>query len=454
MINLRQETDALASWPTGERLRALQRIIPRVQVEAVLAQTGHDRTVCTRLPGWFMVWFLIALGLCCRDCYRQIFRWLQPFRPGAVPGRSTLCEARQRLGIAPLRVLAEQVICLLGQPSTPGAFYRGMRTMALDGFVLDLADTPANAHAFGRPGSGRAPGAFPQVRVLALGETGSHVLWRFLLKPQIRSEVSMAPYLLRRLQEAMLLLWDRNFLSYAAVAAVIVRGSHLLARITSNRVFEPMVVLPDGSYLSKLYRTAADRRHDRNGIWVRIIEYTVDDPGRPGKGERHRLLTTLLEAKLDPAKTLVCLYHERWEEELTLDEVKTHQRERPVLRSQTPAGVVQEIYGLLLAHYLVRVLMHEAAATQDLDPRRLSFTATLKMLRCRLPECPASQRGCRQWYRRLVQEIAEEVLEPRRNRINPRVIKRKMSNWPKKRPWHRLSPQPTKPFEQAIVMRY
>ena len=96
--------------------------------------------------------------------------------------------------------------------------------------------------------------------------------------------------------------------------------------------------------------------------------------------------------------------------------------------------------------------MHEAAATEDLDPRRLSFTATLKILRCRLPECPASQRGCRRWYRLLVQEIAEERLEPRRNRINPRVIKRKMSNWPKKRPIHRCSPQPTKPFEQAIVM--
>ena len=125
---------------------------------------------------------------------------------------------------------------------------------------------------------------------------------------------------------------------------------------------------------------------------------------------------------------LVCLYHERWEAELTLDEVKTHQRERPVLRSQTPAGVVQEVYGLLLAHYLVRVLMHEAAATQALDPGRLSFTATLKILRCRWPECPASQRGCRQWYSRLVQETAEEVLEPRRNRINPRVIKRKISS--------------------------
>jgi hypothetical protein len=452
VIDLYQETATWTSLPTRDRLRALQSIIPRAQVEEVLAQTGQDRAVCKRLPGWFMVWFMIALGLCCRDSYRQIFRWLQPFRRGGVPGRSTLCEARKRLGIAPLRVLAERVIRLLGRSETPGAFYRGMRTMALDGFVLDVADTPANEQAFGRPGSGRAPGAFPQVRLLALCETGSHVLWRWLLKPLKHGEVSMAPYLLRFLQPDRLLLWDRNFLNYARVSAVLERGAHLLARIPSNRIFEPIEVLADGSYLAKLYRNAADRRRDRNGIVVRIIEYTLDDPTRSGAGERHRLLTTLLDAELDPATALVCLYHERWEEELTIDELKTHQRERPVLRSQTPAGVVQEIYGLLLAHFLVRVLMHDAAATQNLDPRRGSFTATLKILRCRLPECPPSARGCQRWYHRLVQEVAEEVLPPRRNRVNPRVIKRKMSKWPKKRPAHHLFPQPSKPFAQAIVM--
>ena len=259
MIDFHQETNALASWPTEERLRALERILPRTQVQEILAQTGHDRALCKRLPGWFMVWFIIALGLCCRDCYRQIFRWLQPFRAGAVPGRSTLCEARKRLGIGPFRLLFEQVVELLGQPDTPGAFYRGMRTMALDGFVLDIADTAANERAFGRPGSGRTPGAFPQVRVLALCETGSHMMWRFLLKPIKHAEVSMARYLLRFVQEDMLLLWDRHFLTYATLSAVRKRGAHLLVRITSNRIFEPIEVLADGSYLAKLYRTRADR---------------------------------------------------------------------------------------------------------------------------------------------------------------------------------------------------
>ncbi len=127
MIDIGKETAATAAWPTRERLRALKRIIPRADVEAVLRQSGQDRSFCKRLPGWFLVWFVIALGLFCRDCYRQVFRWLQPFRPQATPGRSTICEARQRLGVAPMRRLADLVVRLLGRPSTPGAFYRGMR---------------------------------------------------------------------------------------------------------------------------------------------------------------------------------------------------------------------------------------------------------------------------------------------------------------------------------------
>jgi hypothetical protein len=352
-----------------------------------------------------------------------------------------------------MRLLAEQVIQLQGKPTTPGAFYRGMRTMALDGFVVDVPDTPANVRAFGRPGSSRAPAAFPQARILALCETGSHVLWRCLIKPCSCGEVTMAHYLLRFLQPDMLLLWDRGFLSYQTVSEVRQQKAHLLARIKKNLIFEPIRVLSDGSYLSKIYRNGADRKKDRNGILVRIIEYTLDDPGRPGSGEPHRLLTTLLDEDLDPARTLIVGYHERWEEELAIDELKTHQRERPVLRSQTPGGVVQELYGLLLGHYVIRVLMQEAAETKGIDPRRLSFTGTLKILRCRLPECPASRRGRRQWYHNLVAEIAEEVLEDRRNRINPRVIKRKMSNWRKKRPEHRNYPQPTKEFDEAIIMR-
>ena len=447
-----KEAAQFASWPARERIEALKRIVPRAKVKEILDQSRTSQRACRRLPAWFMVWFVIALGLFCRDSYRQIFRWLGPYRKLGTPGRSTLCEARQRLGVAVMRRLAETIVTLLGKRDTPGAFYKGMRQMAIDGFVVDLADTEKNERAFGRPASGRAAGAFPQARVLSLCETGSHVLWRTLIKPLCRGEIPMARHLLRYLEKGMLLLWDRNFLSYDMVEKVISQDAQLLARIKKNLVFQPIENLSDGSYLAKFYRNAKDRRHDRDGILVRIIKYTFHDENRPGSGETHHLLTTLLDAEEHPARTLIELYHERWEEELAIDELKTHQRERPVLRSQTPAGVIQEIYGLLIAHYLIRVLMQQAAAEQGVDPQRISFTGTLKILRCRLPECPSSERGRRHWRRQLIAEIGEEILPPRRNRINPRVIKKKMSNWEKKKPKHRPYPQPQKEFRDAIVL--
>jgi Insertion element 4 transposase N-terminal/Transposase DDE domain len=452
MQRLDTDVDVLSQLPTAERVRALKRIIPRAKVQEVLQRTGHARRRYRRLPAWFMVWFVIALGLFCRDSYRQVFKWLQPFRRKGTPGRSTFCEARQRLGVAPLRQLIHQVIELQARPDTPGAFCDGLRLMALDSFVVDVADSPANDRVFGRPGSARSPAAFPQARVLALCEVGTHVLWRTLTKPCRRSEVTMAASLLRFLRDDMLLLWDRGFLSYDLVQQVVGRQAHLLARIKNNLVFRPIRRLRDESYLAKLYPSPRHRDRDEGGLLVRIIEYTLNDPGRSGSGEKHRLLTTLLAATRQPAQRLIVLYHERWEEELAIDELKTHQRERPVLRSETPAGVVQEIAGLLLAHYVVRVLMSEAARRNNLPPRRLSFTGTLKVLRCRLPECPKSRQGLQRWYEDLLTEIAEEILPERRNRINPRVIKRKMSNWRKKRPEHRRCPQPTKKFRQCVVI--
>lgn len=452
MSDLRRQIDQLQQLPTDERVRALEPIIPLEVIQDVLRTTGHARRHYRTLPAWLVVWLVIGLGLFAKDSYRQIFKHFQRFRPGGTPGRSTLREGRRGLGVAPLRLLARRVVRLLGTPATPGAFYRGMRLMALDGFVLDLPDTPANTRAFGKPQSGRAEGAFPQARVLALCETGSHVLYRWLVKPIRRGEVSMAGYLLRWLEEDMLLLWDRNFLSYRHVVQVGQRRAQLLARLKSNLVFRPLQTLPDGSYLSKLYPSPRHRERDQDGLVVRIIAYTLNDPGRAHAGGVHRLLTTLLDPATDPATALVALYHERWEEELSLDELKVHQQEKTRLHSQTPAGVVQEIEGLLLAHYAVRALMHQAADVQGLDPQRLSFTGTLKILRCRLPEVPADAAGRQRWLADLLAEIGEEVLPPRRDRVNPRVIKRKMSKWPKKRPQHRQHPQPSRPFRESVVI--
>src|SRR5207249_3334274 len=191
---------------------------------------------------------------------------------------STLCEARQRLGVAPLRWLMEPVVRLLATATTPLSFYCGMRLMALDGFVNDVADTPANERVFGRPRNGKGAGAFPQVRVLALCEVGTHVFWKCQIKPVRRAEITLARPLLRHLQPDMLLLWDRGFLSYDHVAQVRERRAQLLARVKTNLVFQRLKTLPDGSYLAKLYPSPTHRRQDRDGIVVRIIEYTLNDP--------------------------------------------------------------------------------------------------------------------------------------------------------------------------------
>lgn len=476
MSALGQEAAALSR---AVRLSGLKRIVSREAVNGALRECGKGRTACPRVADLLMVWFVLAMGLFCRDCYRQLYRWLRPWdKKQGVPRRSTLCEARQRLGVAPLVRLAARVVRPLADEGTPGAFYRGLATpgsppppalrlVAVDGFVLDLPDTPDNERVFGRPGGSRAPGAFPQARVVALCEAGTRVMFKWLVKPMTTAEQPMADYLLQRwLAEGMLLMWDRNFLSYKRVKAVAASGAHLLARVKSGLIFNPTRRLGDGSYLSKVYPDATARKHDRDGVVVRVIDYTFDDPGRPGTGVKHRLLTTLLDEQAHPAAALIELYHVRWEQELAIGDVKTRQMERPALRSQTPAGVVQEAYALMIDHFVVRCLMAEASkeaskaepqaqpgrSVSPVSPAALSFTATLKILRCRLPECPLDPAGQRRWYRRLVEEVAAEPIEPRRDRINPRVIKRKMSKWKKKRPEHRHYPQPSKKFRDSIVM--
>jgi hypothetical protein len=397
--------------------------------------------------------------------YRQVFKACRRLWPGEqTPHRSSLCLARQRLGLAPLRRLFGRVVRLLATPQTPGAFYKGWRLMALDGSVYNVPDSPANAAAFGRPSGGpRGDGAFPQVRKLSLVEVGTHTEVAFVvkgIKEADSSEQRQAPGLFRHLRPDMLLVWDRGFLSYLLWKGVVTQGCQLLARASSWLVLPVKQALADGSYLSKLYPRDWDRVKDRHGLVVRVIRYTINDPQRVGHGEEHVLLTTLLDAERYPAKELVLLYHERWEIELVYDEQKTHQNPWRVtkpadLRSQTPQGVLQELYALSLGHFVVRSVMAQAAAREGLDPDGLSFVGCLQILRCRLPECPDPASGSfAAWYEALLGEVSRERTDDavRRNRINPRVVKVKMSKFKKKRPEHRPVPPLTKTFAESVVM--
>jgi hypothetical protein len=321
--------------------------------------------------------------------------------------------------------------------------------MGIDGVVFDVPDSDANAAAFSRPSAGsRGDGAFPQVRKLSLVELGRHVEVAFVVRPITQGEQGMVGALLRHLDAEMFLLWDRGFFSYGLWQEVTARGVKILARVTGRLILEPIRNLADGSYLAQIYRTPDDRRKDRGGIVVRVIRYTLDDPQRVGHGDVHTLITNLFYEDLYPSKELIILYHKRWEQELVFDEQKTHQDpRRPTkpahLRSETPAGVIQEIYAVSLGHFVIRSLMFEAAGSAGLDPDRLSFLGCFQILKCRLPECNSSTpRRFEEWYRGLLWEMQQERTndEVRRNRINPRVVKRKMSKFKKKRPEHRRVP--------------
>jgi len=443
-----------------DRLAGLEQVIRPEDIQQALAMTGRVNSRRCRLTHEVVIWVVLAMGLFTNLPIRQVFKHARRLRQGEKsPHRSKLCIARQRLGVAPVRHLFAQVVHPLARPNTPGAFYCGLRLMGIDGVVLDVPDSDANAATFGRPTAGpRGDGAFPQIRKLSLVELGTHVEVAFLVKPCRCGEHAMVDALLPYLTPEMLLLWDRGFFSYEQWRKLIAREVKILARVTSRLILRPIRNLADGSYLAKIYKNDYNRKKDRDGILVRVIRYTLDDPQRVGHGEEHVLITNLIDENLYPAMELIPLYHERWEQEQVFDEQKTHQDPRRAskpaqLRSETPSGVIQEVYALSLGHFVIRSLMFEAAASVGIDPDRLSFTGCFQILTCRLPECDGKTlQTVEEWYQGLLWEMQTERTDERRNRINPRVIKRKMSKWKKKQPEHRHLPPLNKTFMETVVM--
>jgi hypothetical protein len=326
--------------------------------------------------------------------------------------------------------------------------------MALDGTVDNLPDTPENAAYFGRPSTERGEGAFPQVQGVYLCEVGTHAIVDAGFWPYHTSERLGAKRLLRSVGDGMLVMWDRGLHSAEMVALARQHGAHVLARLPAKVRLHGARRLADGSWVGFLYPTDAQGRRSGEPQRVRVIVYTLWDPGRPGHGEPHRIVTTLLCPEQYPARELVVAYHERWEIEVTIDEQQVHQRLalRPV-RSRKPVGVIQELYGLLIGHYLIRSLMHAAAQSVGVDPDRISFVHALRVIGEAISDfeiaAPEQVPGL---YARLLRDIAAGRLPARRERINPRVVKRKMSNFPLKRAQHRPGPQPTRPFREAILL--
>jgi hypothetical protein len=388
----------LASLPAGSRitdyirLGVIAKFFPIDKVRGVLQQTGRASVRQRDLPAHVVVYYVIALALYMRSSYREVLRclregvpWLlDPSAPLKVAGKSGISQARSRLGAEPLKALYESVVRPIAERRTRGAWYRQWRLVSLDGSTLDVADTTENEEAFGRPGASRGSSAYPKIRFVGLLENGTHVLWAARMAKYTTDEVTLAQSVVPALSKGMVCLADRFFPGYQLWKKARQTGAELLWRVRQNARLEMDRRLADGSYLSRIYASTSDRRNQRHAMVVRAIDYRLKDV--PGAEPLYRLITTLLDPEQAPAQELAALYHERWEIETALDELKTHLRgAQIVLRSKTPELVRQEFYGLLLAHFAVRGLMHEAALQAGEDPDRLSFLHSVRVIQRRLP---------------------------------------------------------------------
>lgn len=460
-----------------QRTGALKYSIPAGLVNRVLEQVRFGARACPVTPDFMAVWLVIGLGLYGTDSLRQIWRnFVVGSRKLKVPARNTLCMARQRIGVRIMIKLAKAVLLPLADLSTEGCSYKGMPLRAADICNLSLYDSPANRAVFSPVGRKKSrgkkarrkparrkstggkktrpksrkhkkcpPPAFPQGRLCCLCEVGTHAMLDWTLKPMYWADCKMAPPLLRRLQKGQLLLWDSAFYSRENLELVLKKRANLLGRLSWSLKPRKIRTLSDGSYLAQLRH-----KHKVDGPVVRIIDYTLK--GLSTKRHKHRLMTTLLDEVKHPSMELAELYHSRWELESAFDELETHQMQQRILVSQTPAGVVQEVAGMLIAHWMIRKLMFQASVKAGVAPIRISFTSTLKILRCRLSEAGRTAAEIRSWHKALVAEVAEEVLEPRRRRVNPRVLKRTTFDFPKKRN-RQYGPQPPPPqFQETFAI--
>jgi hypothetical protein len=384
----------VAELPPGARitdyisLGVITKTFPLPSIGLVLSNTGKSSIRQRDLPAQVVVYYVIALALYMQSSYREVLRclleavqWLRDPSLGVrVAGKSGISQARTRLGWEPLRQLHDELVKPVAVSSTRGAWYRSWRLVSLDGSTLDVADEKANEDAFSRPGASRGSSAYPQIRFVSLVENGTHVLFGSQMGGYRTGEITLAKAVLLRLTSGMLCLADRNFFGFELWQLAQGTGADLLWRMKKNMRMACEKRLPDGSYLSRVYPSVRDWRHQTNGIVLRVIDYRLE--GIENAEPIYRLATTILDPGKAPAEELAALYHERWEIETAFDELKTHLRGvQIVLRSKTPDLVRQEFYGLLMAHFAIRGLMHEAALKAGEDPDRLSFLHAVRVIR-------------------------------------------------------------------------
>jgi len=453
-INL---TPPASDTPLG--LETITRILPLDTLQEAIDACGAREQRQSKLTAMLTLLLCISMKLYSHYSWEALLvRLAKPLRwlsvadvPQATKGAISM--ARSRLGVRPLAYAFHHLCQPIATPNTPGAFAFGRHLVAFDGTTERVVDTADNERVFGRPSNSNCP----LVQAIYLCELGTHVVFDAVFHPYGRmGEREAATRMLRSVTWGMLLLLDRGFYGYDMLLRIRSQLADVLVRVPDTAKFDRKArqYLEDGSYLVSVRPSDAKRRRSGEYIVMRVIEYTLDDPGRPGHRQRARLMTSMLDAEACPALEVACLYHERWEIEVAIDEMDTHQQAPSLpLRSLKATAVLQELYALLLAHFVVRSLMHETACAYEIDPDRLSFLNSLRLIQDVLPGLQLLDRS---WHERIWQQLREDMmaflLPPRRNRVCRREVKQRTSTFSAKHRGRHRRPQPTCSFREAVVI--
>lgn len=362
---------------------------PLQAVRAVVEECDKKDKRVRDLPAALVVYYVIGLSLFPGVAYRSVLRWLigglqwlgnhHRFR---VAGSEALSRARQRLGTLPLQRLHETQAHPMKDRSLPGSYFKDLLLVAIDGSTLALQDTALNSAEFGRSTNQNGDGAWPLARFVALVECGTHLIFGAKIGAYKDSEITLAKELARALGPGMLCMADRLFPGYELWRQYAATGADLLWRAKISVPLRKVKDLSDGSWLAK-WLPEDQRRKGCEALIVRVIEYRIKDSGATGsQGEVYRLITTILDPARADASELAALYPQRWEIEITIKETKTILRKgRITLRSKKPELVRQEFWGMILAHYLVRKMMAQAALDKKIDPDKLSYEDSIQIIR-------------------------------------------------------------------------